>query len=370
MDSRLNHVALFLPNLNGGGAEKVLLNLAIGMTEVGIKTDLVLASAEGEYISQVPANIPIVDLKSKKVRFCVTRLAEYLDHNSPDVMLSALSHANVAAILASKLSRSKSRIAIGIHVNYSKDAYGSGRRGIQIWPTIAKYLYPKSDRIIAVSQGVADDLAQLFRIRREKIDVVYNPVVTPDIFVKATEPVRHPWFEEKNRPIVIGSGRLTRQKDFGTLIRAFSEVRESVDARLVILGEGEDREALQSLIGHYHLEEHVHMPGFVPNPFAYLQKSDLFVLSSGWEGFGNVIVEALALGIPVVSTDCESGPREILENGKYGKLVTVGDWSGMAEAVRETLSTPLDSHRVAELKARGGMFTHENSVLNYLKVLR
>jgi glycosyltransferase involved in cell wall biosynthesis len=200
------------------------------------------------------------------------------------------------------------------------------------------YFYPWADAIVAVSKGVADDLAGAARLPRDRIKVIYNPVVTEVLFRKAEEPLEHPWFLPGCPPVILGVGRLTAAKDFPTLTRAFARVRESQSARLLILGEGKERDSLEKLVRELGLERDVSMPGFVDNPYAYMRRSSLFVLSSAWEGLPTVLIEAMACGCQVISTNCPSGPEEILDGGKYGELVRVGDAEAMSSAMLRALS--------------------------------
>jgi glycosyltransferase involved in cell wall biosynthesis len=225
--------------------------------------------------------------------------------------------------------------------------------------------YPKADSIIAISNGVATDLADTTGIERESIDVIHNPAFSPDIQSKSKESVSYRWFDT-DTPVVIAVGSLTQQKDFSTLLRAFSVLRERQDAHLLILGEGELREELESLASELGIATAVDMPGFVDNPYAYMRQADVFVLSSKWEGFGNVVVEALACGCPVVSTDCPSGPAEILANGEYGSLTPVGDETALAAEIETVLNTTPEPDR---LRARAEAFTTEIVADQYIKHL-
>jgi glycosyltransferase involved in cell wall biosynthesis len=209
---------------------------------------------------------------------------------------------------------------------------------MHLYPRLAKWFYPWADGIIAVSGGVADDLAPLIKIPRERIRVIYNPIVTPGLFEKSTILLEHPWFKSGEPPVLLAAGRLAVQKAFDVLIQAFSQVRKKHRARLLILGEGEERFALEALIREYKLEQDISMPGFVSNPYSYMAHAAAFVLSSRWEGLPTVLVEAMALGAPIISTDCPSGPREILKDGKYGQLVPVDDPSALAAAIDTSLT--------------------------------
>jgi glycosyltransferase involved in cell wall biosynthesis len=187
---------------------------------------------------------------------------------------------------------------------------------------------------------VAEDLRNFSGLPREAINVIHNPIVTPELSRLAGEAVAHPWFAKKDTPVILGAGRLSQQKDFVNLIRAFSILRQTRHARLVIIGQGPERPELERLVDQLQLREQVDMPGFAANPYALMRRADLFVLSSAWEGLPTVLVEAMACGAPVVATDCPSGPQEILEGGRHGRLVPVGDSEALGRAMIETLDDP------------------------------
>jgi glycosyltransferase involved in cell wall biosynthesis len=229
-----------------------------------------------------------------------------------------------------------------------------------------RWLFPDLDLIIGVSEGVVEDTILITGLPREKLIALPNPVITPKVYQKAAEPINHPWFINPTLPVILGAGRLTQEKDFATLIRAFQLVRKQKECRLVIIGEGPMRSELEQLIAELNLAEAVAMPGFTDNPFAYMKKSSLFVLSSAWEGSGNVLIEAMALGIPVVSTDCPYGPSETLSRGKFGQLVQVGNPALMAEAILNTLRNPLPSITLQNAVADFGV---ERSTSRYLTAL-
>ena len=225
--------------------------------------------------------------------------------------------------------------------------------------------YPWAELIIAVSKGVAEDVSYLTGLPLSKIQVIHNPIFTQDLLTKAEEPINHSWFVPKEAPIILGVGRLEYVKDFATLIKAFAIVRQSLKSRLVIIGDGRVRGELQRLVNELGLEDEVSLPGFSNNPYAYMKNADVFVLSSVYEGFGNVLVESLAVGTPVVSTDCP-GPAEILEYGKYGRLVGVHDANGLARAILATLSEPVD---LQLLQQRANDFPLDGIVEKYLNTL-
>jgi glycosyltransferase involved in cell wall biosynthesis len=262
----------------------------------------------------------------------------YLRHERPAALLSIL-YANIIAVWARRLAGTPQRVILGEHNTLSSVANGERDLRWHLFPSLARWFYPWADGIVAVSEGVANDLAQLINIPLEHIQVIYNPIVTPDLFEKSTAFIEHPWFKSGEPPVLLAAGRLTVQKAFDVLIRAFAQVRKNHRVRLLILGEGEERLALEALIREYELGQDISMPGFVPNPYPYMAHAAAFVLSSRWEGLPTVIVEALSLGTPIISTDCPSGPREVLADGKYGKLVPVDDHHALAAAIITTLTT-------------------------------
>ncbi|MFB2917420.1 glycosyltransferase [Aerosakkonema funiforme] len=366
MTSNNNSVSLFLPSLTGGGAERVMLHLAQGLAARGLHIDLVLQNAEGPYLKQVPIEVRVIDLKSPDILSKTLALRRYLQQERPQVLLSALDNVN-AGKWAQRLAGVSTRVVLSVHNHLSH--YLQGDTGIagKIRPHLLRYFYRSADGIVAVSQGVAEDLADMTGLPLEKIQVIYNPVIMPEVFEKAKAPINHPWFAPGEPPVLLGVGRLVNQKDFPTLIRAFAQVRQERAVRLMILGEGEKRSQLESLVRELRLENDVALPGFVENPYAYMAKSAGFVLSSEAEGLPTVMIEAMATGTPVVSTDCPSGPAEILENGKYGYLVPVGDAEALAHAILATLNEPIDS-KILQQRARD--FSVDKAVDRYLEVLQ
>jgi glycosyltransferase involved in cell wall biosynthesis len=226
--------------------------------------------------------------------------------------------------------------------------------------------YPRIDHIVAVSAGVAEDTVRIARLPRERISVIRNPVITPDLERLAAEPCPHPWLAPGQPPVILGAGRLQRQKDFPTLIRAFARLQRGRDCRLAILGEGGSRPKLEALIGQLGLSDRVALLGFQDNPYPYLARARLFVLSSAWEGSPNVLTEAMALGTPVVSTDCPSGPFELLDGGRFGPLVPVGDVEALAAAMQRTLEQGLAP---GVLRSAVAEYEQGRSAARYLKVL-
>lgn len=278
----------------------------------------------------------------------IASLATYLRDNRPDVMISAMYYANLLAIWGLGLSGVDTRLVVTEHTTLSKNiaARGeqAGKRGRwRYLPQLVARVYPRADAIVTVSDGVGDDLVALTGLPRDRLTTIYNPVVWPGLVEQSSHPVSHPWFAEGEPPVLLAVGRLEKSKDYPTLIEAFARVRAERPARLVILGEGRLRPSLEARIEHLGIAQDVALPGWVDTPYAWMRQARLFVLSSAWEGLGNVLIEAMACGCPVVSTDCESGPRETLADGRYGRLVPVGDASALAEAMAHGLERPADA---------------------------
>ena len=358
-------VSFFMPSFRGGGAERVLLMLAQGMAAQGETVDLLVAQTQGPYRAQVPPGVRVVDLKAKRVLAALPGLAGYLRRARPHALLSALPHANVVSVWARSLSGAHTRLVLSEHTVASLSAQHSNLRRARVLPLFMRRAYPRADAVVVVSEGAADDLAALLRLDRRRITRIYNPVVTPRLFELAAESLDHPWFADGAAPVVLGTGRLTPGKDFATLLRAFTLVRRERDARLVILGEGQERQNLESLARQLGIATDVELPGFVDNPYRYMSRAHLFVLASRWEGFGNVLVEAMACGAPVVSTDCPTGPREILDDGRFGRLTPVGDVESMAAAIVAGLEAP----RRMEAVERARQFTLASALDAYRAAL-
>ncbi len=358
-------IAFFLPGLHGGGAERIVVNLTQGITERGLPVDLVLAAAEGAFLDQVPPGVRLVDLRAARVLRSLRPLAGYLRRERPRVLVSSLSHANLVALWAARLAGRSTPVVVTEHNTMSQSALEQGLLERGLWPPLLRTFYRWASHVVAVSQGAADDFARTSGIPRDRVQVVYNPVITPAMMALARQAPDHPWFAPGQPPVILGVGRLTRQKDFPTLIRAFADVRRRRTGRLVILGEGEDRPGLEALVGDLGLADDVALPGFRDNAMAYMARSALFVLSSAWEGLPTVLIEALAAGTRVVSTDCPSGPREILQEGRLGTLVPVGDAAALTGAMVDALDRPSGTVPLDALAP----FTRDAAVDNYLRLI-
>ncbi|MCE5253300.1 MAG: glycosyltransferase [Actinomycetia bacterium] len=332
-------ISVFIPSLAGGGAERVMVNLCNGFIQRGYEVDMVLLERSGPYLADMSPEVRVVDLKKSSVRAGVLPLAHYLRSASPDVMFSALDHANLGALIARLVARGSTRVIPTVHTSHMVPGRKSSFHETALVPLL-RWLYPSADAIVGVSQGVAEDVAVRFRVPRPKVRLIYNPVITPRMHLLAVEPVDHPWLENQEVPVVVAVGRLTAAKDYPTLLAAARLLRQRRAVRLLILGEGEERPNLERLVESLGLGEDVSLPGFVDNPFRYVARASAFVLSSAWEALPTALIEALALGIPIVSTACQNGPAEILQGGRFGRLVPVGDADALADAIDQAIGSP------------------------------
>lgn len=373
------HIAIFIYGLTWGGATRRILSIADGFSQKGHHVDIVMVQKDGPLAASVPKAIRLVNLDmgifnilcrkgSRKLKmFCSQMpLARYLRNNLPDVLFSAANHANLAAIGARKLSGTG--IPLVIRVSNHLTASLAERSGLsrKIRYKMACRTYRQAEAVIAVSHGVAQDVELNAKVAASRITTIYNPTYTPDLIEKASVPLVHPWAQTGSPPVILGAGRLAAGKDFITLVKAFASVRKQCQAHLVILGEGKQRGNISRSVKELGIEKDVYMPGYVDNPLAWMANASVFVLSSKWEGLPGVLIEAMAAGCPVVSTRCPSGPAEILENGRYGRLVPVSDYQGLAKAIIATLESPPDAEK---LRKRAAEFSVGCAVDRYLDVL-
>jgi glycosyltransferase involved in cell wall biosynthesis len=364
MNSSSKKVALFVPSLRGGGAERAMATLASEFAKRDLHVDLLLAQREGPYVEELHQGVTVLDFRASRVAECIPKLADYLRAEKPQALVSAMIHANIAAILAKLLVGSGSRIIVSEQNSLTRIQGGSLRHKLMI--SGAGLAYRFANAVVAVSQGVADDLAAT-KLPQSKIHVVYNPVVSQDLLLKAKAACSHPWLQAGQAPVILAVGRLETQKQYATLIQAFQLVRQRRSARLIILGEGTLRTDLENLIAKLGLGADVDLPGFVSNPYSYMSRAAVFALTSAWEGLPTVLIEALACGAPIVSTDCPSGPSEILENGKWGLLVRCGDVQAIAKAIDNKLNEPASKR--GEYENRALDFSSSSAAERYLALI-
>lgn len=361
-----SHVAIFLPTLAGGGAERIMLTLANGLSARGVDVDLVLATAAGEYLDHIPNAVHLVDLEASRPLTAVPALTQYLRVKRPQALLTTILSANLAAFWAHRLASVETRLVVREASTLSADLVHMSFLNRLLTPWLIAQNFARAHAFVAPSKGVADDLAKTVGIPREAIDVIYNPVVSDVLRERARQPTSHCWLQANDVPVIVGMGRLTQQKDFATLIRAFALVRRTTPARLIVLGEGEERNKLEALCSSLGVDADVDLPGFADNPYALLSRARLFVLSSRWEGLPSALIEALACGTPVVSTDCPSGPREILDNGAYGQLIGVGNTEKMAVAILRALRADFVPANPTDWLKRFDMEANIDQYLNLL----
>ena len=357
-------IAMFFWSLQLGGVEHMMVQLSRELAARGHDITLVLArpATDNEYLPD--PRVGVVRLEAATTAITVLRLALHLRDARYDLVYTAMPTSNIAALAALFLSRAKSRLVISERSNPALEAKHSKTWRYRTAFALQRYCYPRADSIVAVSHDLANDLAAFAGLPRDAIRVIYNPAFDDRVAGPDTA-VTHPWLDEKPVPVILAAGRLTEQKDFATLIRAFGQLRQTRNIRLLILGEGNQRQRLEALVKELGLTEHVTMPGFVPDIFPFLGKADVFALTSIWEGFGNVLVQALAAGCSIVSTDCPNGPGEILARGAFGRLVPVSDVAALAQALDQSLSTPFES---ALLRERAQFFSLTRSADAYEKL--
>jgi len=368
MKSKPRRLAIFVAFSGTGGVERVVHNLLQGLAAYDIDVDLLAVVGKKGWLPEIPwPNVRVVDMKVKHSQMALPALVRYLRQERPDVLMVAKDRAIRMGVMARWLARVDTQLVGQLHNNIS--GYLATKTPLQRWLRTApmRWLFPFVDLIVCVSEGVVEDTVNITGLPRERMVAIRNPIITPDIYPRSEAPVDHPWFADgQTIPVIVGAGRLTPEKDFATLIRAFARVRRHQECRLLILGEGTLRQELEQLAAELGLADAVSLAGYQANPFAYMKKASLFVLSSAWEGSGNVLVEAMALGIPSVSTDCPYGPSETLAGGKFGPLVPVGDDAALAQAMLDTLKNPLPAPVLQEAVAD---FTVAYSTRRYLEVL-
>ena len=404
--AQIERVAFLLENLRGGGAERVTLDLAEGFSALGYDVDLLVCEARGVLLDSIPSSINLVVLKPanqltglwaargapggglsallscmaaireipRSMRF-IPAIGDYLQRACPSVLLSALPKSNIAAVLAQARVGVSTRIFVGAHISMflrSQQGLENGRGQAHHMIPLLRHCYSRAAGVIAVSEGVAEDAVSFLHVDPDRVHVVYNPITVSGTVEEVDEPPSHRWFFPDAAPVILGIGRLVAQKNFPLLIEAFARARQHADIRLIILG-GDETSAEQMAHRNELLElavglgvgSDVDLAGYQPNPYHYLRAARMFVLSSDYEGFANVIVEALLAGCPVVSSDCPSGPAEILNNGQYGLLTPVNDIEQLAAAIVTTLNTVLEPQK---LRQRGLEFSLERALDGYHQV--
>lgn len=360
-------ITFFIPSLGAGGAEKQTVNIANYLADNGFQVNIVLCQSAGIFLQKVSNKVRITSLNVKYTSISIFKLISYLKLDKPDLLISAIDNANIVAIIARFFLKYPFKLFISVRSTVSKNLGKSTNIKNKILLYFVKRFYRYADVIIAVSNGISDDLIKTCNISAHKIQVIYNPVINPSIFNLAKEPIQHNWFHKDSvEPVVLAMGRLESNKGFHILIQAFAKIRDK--AKLVIVGgaQGNYYHTLTNLIQKLNINDKVILLPFQENPYPYLKQSKVFVLSSFYEGLPGVLIEALALTPCLVATDCPSGPREILDHGRYGALVPVGDVEALALAISSALKKcpESDTNRNVFLK----QFTEEVVMQKYLKL--
>lgn len=404
-------VAIYIRTIKSAqGTERVTANIAMGLADRGHDVDFLVEDHAGWLIEKLASHprIKVINLGDQRgpvllhrglqlwiilknilssplslIGFgdaCSARLIRLMGHNDPPVLalyryikdsrplsvMSFLNQSNLVLLLTAPLVPGHTRIIVNVRNHITTSAKQGKSRWMRSVPRLMKRFFPGADLILSPSQGVAEDVQNITGIAPDKFRVVYNPVYRPEITELSREALSHPWMADTDIPVIIAAGKLKPQKDFETLLRAFALVRSRRKARLMILGRGPKQQALLELAGQLGVKDDFQLPGHVKNPYAYFGRAAVFVLSSAWEGLPNVLIEAMACGCPVVSTDCPSGPFEILDEGRVGKLVSVGNSEQMALAIAQTIDSPPTAEMMIE---RARVFSYENSIARYEAVL-
>lgn len=330
-------IAFVAPNMGGGGAERVVLTLVEAFLQRGHEVDLVLMRRQGELLSLLPPQVRVFDLNANRIRGALIPLVKYLRERRPHSLQAILWSLTVVAIIAGVIARTATRIIVADHGILSRQ-YGRSRAAMFALRLTTRFIYPLAAARICVSEGCATDLARLSGLNREHFTVIHNPVSAPSDLQRSRPDVEQLWANSERRILTVGSLKAVKNHDL--LLRAFAQLDKNRDARLMILGEGELRPSIERLAEDLGIADRLIMPGFAIDPWPYYLSADLFVLTSNNEAYPLVLVEALLAGLTVVSTDCAYGPREILDGGRFGHLVPVGDTKSLVETMSAALEQP------------------------------
>ncbi len=361
-----HRVCIFLPSLAGGGAERVMVTLANGFTARGRDVFMVLAEGSGPFRNDLDASVKVEILGCRHTILSASKFAAFLRRCNPDIVLSALIHANIASVLACK-SVPNLKAILSERNSVNKTLLRKGILFRAIYRVLINRYYAKSHSIICVSDGVARELSEWKCLKAARFRTIYNPIDIAEIRRRSTETTETSPHSHPDLPLVVACGRLVPLKRFDMLLKSFRALLDQTPCNLSIIGEGPERDNLERTVEELALTNHVRLPGFLKNPFPLIGRASAFALSSNHEGLPGVLIEAMALGTPVVSTDCPHGPREILEGGRWGRLVPIGDPDALAAAFLDTLRAPPVAPEA--LMARADAFDKEHAIDAYLTLL-
>ena len=361
-----NKICFIIASFSSGGVNKVISNLANEFSNRGIQVDVVSLSSKFVESKKLYNNkVKLITLNGYRATSFIQLTYFFFKNKQYDNIISSVEFVNVHTIISSKLSSIKAKVMLISHTNLSEEKRHINTLLLKSVYKLARFLYPMSDYICAVSSGVADSIEKELGVRRVKIKVIYNPIVKKSR-INSIPKIPHEWYKDKV-PVLVGCGRLTKQKNFRQLLDVFSSIVKTHKIRLIILGDGEKKDNLSIQIKNLNLQNSVLMLGNVKNPLDYFFYSKVFIMTSLWEGFGNVIVEALSVGCPVIATDCPSGPIEILENGRYGELVKLNDNIDLYNKIIDNLDTKIQSRKY--LQERANDFRIDIIANQYLELL-
>lgn len=341
MKSDAPHIAIFVATSGHSGVDRLIKHLVPAIARRGYVVDVLKVRKHGPHLDRAGNRVNIIDMGTSHVYSSLPAVIQYLKGTGPVAMLADKDRVNRTALLAKALARVETRLILSSGTTISIDLANRGTFERCLQRFSMKHFYPSANNIIVTSGGVADDMSAYTGLSRDRINVVPCPVIPETLLLRKPPRPKHSWFLPGAVPVILGAGELCERKDFSTLIKAFAKVRKKRECRLVILGKGRQKERLTNLVHELDIGGDVDFPGFKPDVYSYMAHASLFAFTSRWEGLGFVLIEALAVGTPVVATDCPSGPREILADGRYGPLVPVGDDEAVAEAIMKTLDAPL-----------------------------
>ncbi len=366
-------VAFFFPSFEIGGAERNAINLLGYFNKKQRLTSLILARKEGGFVNEIPKETSVFDLDAKGYLKILFKLIKHLKQQQPDILISAFPHFNIICLLAKKISGAKTKIIATEHTPFfllplTARNFWNKLVAIFFLPLLIKIFYPSASAIICVSNGVAKDLTAIKRL--DNIKVVYNPIVGPEMMQLADEPIGRSGIFDDNVAVIVAVGRLAKAKDYPTLLKAVKLILEKRAVRLIILGDGPEEGKLKKMASELGLSKAVIFLGFQNNPYKYIKRSSVFVLSSVQEGFGNTIVEAMACATPVVATDCHSGPAEIIEDKISGLLVPPQNEKAIAKAILMILEDSFLAKNLSDSgRERAQYFSIENSASQYENII-
>jgi len=333
-------VGIFIHSFAGGGAERSAVTLANAIAERGWRVQFIVQTIDGPFRKLLDPRTDVIVLGGRQ-RWLPIRLGRYLRRHQPKAIISFMTEFNIIAIISAILSGWRGRLIVSEHTTMQETRVELGSWRSWVLRGLMRLLYRRADRVVAVSQQLANDLVMQLDLPAQKVVAIPNPVPVEEIQRVSMVPVSHRFFSE-GVPVLMAVGRLHSVKDYPTLLRAVADLRERKDVRLIVLGEGPSRSELEALVEALGMSEVVDLPGFVSPPWPWMARADVLALSSRTEGWPNVLAEALALGVPVVATDCLTGPREVLDDGRFGRLVPVGDIAAMSAALEYSLDNPPD----------------------------